>query len=305
MPYFLDVLMLLCALLGLIAGLLTPEVFLPISPYAIVIVAIGQFISFLPVRLRALFHLNRPQAGEVIMWSGIKVIVMPLFLWALTAALAPEQAPGMIMAGGAATAVMAPMLAGFLGGEVVRVMQVVLLTSITIPFTLPFLLKLCLGAEAAFSLFNMFLMLALAVVSPSLLVLFMRRFTPRALRAVSRPAPYIGRFLVFFTASSLIAPYAGAVLQDVGHSLFLFALAAGAVLAASGLAFSLCLLLRLPAITGVLVLGLGNFGLSAATASHFLGQDATILAMGFMLPGFLPVPFLRLWADKKLSLSAV
>ncbi|MDR1396403.1 MAG: hypothetical protein LBJ14_01515 [Desulfarculales bacterium] len=297
--------MILCALLGLGAGVLAPEVFLPVSPYAIVIVAIGQFISFLPVRLKALLRLSPSQAGEVIMWSGIKVMVMPLFLWALTAALAPEQAAGMIMAGGVATAVMAPMLAGFLGGNVVRVMQVVLLTSLIMPFTLPFLLKLCLGAEVAFNLFNMFLMLALAVLSPSLLVLLMRRFTPRALGVIARPAPYIGRFMVFFTASSLIAPYAGAVLQDFCHSLFLFLLASGAVLAASGVAFSLCFFLRLPATTGVLVLGLGNFGLAAATASHFLGQDATVLAMGFMLPSFLPMPFLRLWADKKLPLAAV
>jgi predicted Na+-dependent transporter len=237
----------------------------------------------------------------VALWSGFKVLVIPLLFWPLTSLAAPEQVSGMIVSTGTASAVMAPMIVGFLRGNVVRAMQIVIVTSAAIPFTLPFLLKLCLDTEISFNLLEMSFMLSLAVIPPSLLVLFMRRFTPRALEAVSGPAPYVGRFIGFFTVAGAISPYSHIFMNDPLHSLFLFALAFGAVFLASLLGFGVSLLSGLPAVSGVMSLGFGNFGLSIAVASQFLGQDATILALGFMLPCLLPVPFLRLWVDKKQS----
>jgi BASS family bile acid:Na+ symporter len=302
-PYILDYLMILSSVLGMLAGLALPEIFRFFAPYTLLFVAMGQFISFLPVNLGSLFRLSLYQSGEVLLWGGLKVLALPLFLWFLASLAAPEQVTGMIVSGGTATAVMAPMIAGFLRGNVVRVMQIVIITSIAIPFTVPFLLNIHLGAAIDFNLLAMSLTLSLAVIPPSLLVLLMRRFTPRALRAVSVPAPYVGRFVGFFMIAGVISPYSDMITHDLTHSLFLFALAFGAVFLASCLGFGFSLLLGLPAVTGVIVLGFGNFGLSAVVASQFLGHDATVLAMGFMLPGLLPVPFLRMWVDKRLTRS--
>jgi BASS family bile acid:Na+ symporter len=300
-PYILDYLMILSSGLGLLAGLALPDLFCFFTPYALLFVALAQFISFMPVRLRSLFRLSVREGGEVALWSGLKLLVLPLFLWLLTSLIAPEQVPGMIMSGGTATAVMAPMVVGFLRGNVVRMTQIVIVTSVAMPFTVPFLLNLHLDAAVSFDLSAMALTLSLAVIPPSLLVLFMRRFTPNCLRAIAGPAPYVGRFMGFFMVAGVIAPYSHLVIHNPGHSLFLFALAFGAVFLASGMGFGISLLLGMPATTGGLVLGFNNFGVAAVAAGQFLGFDATMLALGFILPGFMPVPLLRLWLNHTLS----
>ena len=299
LAYILDFLLILFAVLGILLALLFPDVFIHLSPYAIICVASTQFLNFLAIRVRDVFRLNARQAGEVALWSAFKLIILPLLLWPLTSLLAPELVPGMLMATGIATAVMAPMIAGFLRGDVIRVMQVVFITSAIMPLSLPFLMRVCLGTEIHFDLFKLGLLLGAGVILPSILAVVLRMLLPGVAYAIQRTTPFVGRALTFFLAAALVAPYGPAIMQDASHALLLSFYSFAAVLICSSIGFLLCLLLNLPATTGMLVLGFANFGLSAATSSYFLGQDATIVAIGFMLPGLLPIPFLRMWAQRR------
>ena len=297
--YLLDIAVLAVIVLGIFCGITLQKIFIYLTPYVIVLVAVGQFLTFMPIRLISLFKMERRHLGEVALWSILKIAVLPMLLWPLAWQLSPNLAAGVVFTGGAATAVLAPMIAGVLHGNTVRVMQVVIVTSAIMPFSLPLLMDLGFGAHIEFDLWRMGLMLGLAVIIPSIAAILVRRYLPRLGALTLRVGPVAGRSTFFFTAAGLTAPYADLFTQDTGHVAYLMCIAAGAVVFACLAGFILAWLVGMPVITGVLCLGFGNFGLTAATASHFLGNDATIIAIGFMLPSMLPVPFMRLWAERR------
>lgn len=297
--YFLDILALVTIILGFFSAIIFQEVFIHLAPYTIVVVALAQFISFMPVKVLSLFKMSLNDMGEVMLWSFLKIIALPLLLWPLAYLFDPNLVAGIILTGGAATAVMAPMIASLLQGNTVRIMQVVIVSSIAMPFSLPLFMELCVGARIEFDMLRMGVVLGLAVAVPTLLAVVVRRVFPALTIYTLKAGPVLGRCLFFFTASGLVAPYALIFKQETAHCLYLMAASAGAVLFSALVGYLVARILGLPFVTGVLSLCFVNFGLTAVIASYFLGPDATILGIGFMLPSMLPVPFLRLWAERK------
>ncbi len=297
--YLLDILVLCAIAFGFFCGIEFETIFIHLAPYTIVVVAVGQFLSFMPIKVLSLFKVSWRHLGEVSLWSALKIAALPLLLYPLAWYVNPDIAAGVVFTGGAATAVLAPMIAGVLRGDMVRVMQVVAITSVIMPFSLPLFMRWCLGAEIEFDLWRMGMMLGLAVVVPSVLAVLVRRYLPKLGALVLRASPVMARCLFFFTASGLVAPYASLFTHNTAHTAYLMAISTAAVVFSAIIGFAFAKLCKMPIITGVLSLSFGNFGLTAVTASHFLGDDATIIAIGFMLPSMLPVPFLRLWAERR------
>jgi BASS family bile acid:Na+ symporter len=299
-----DALMIVGALAGLFCGVVFDHIFIFIAPYAVVLVGFAQFLSLMPVKVLSLFKINRKQAGEIALWAFLKLLALPLLLLPLTWLFEPRLTGAMTMAGGTATAVLAPLIAGILRGDIVRVMQVVMITSLIMPFSLPLLVWLTSGAYIEFDLTSMGLLLGLAIIIPSLLVVMVRRYLPAVAVITLKTGPLLGRLSIFFTAAALISPCAQFVRNNFGYCMRLTALSWAAVLFSALLALAAVKIWKLPAVTGVLTLSFCNFGLAAVTSSHFLDTDSTVLIIGFLLPSILPIPILRMRARARLPKPA-
>jgi hypothetical protein len=90
---FMDALMVGGALAGLFCGVAFDCTFIFIAPYAVVLVGLAQFLSLMPVKVLSLFKINRKQAGEIALWSFLKLLVLPLLLLPLIWLFEPRLAP--------------------------------------------------------------------------------------------------------------------------------------------------------------------------------------------------------------------
>jgi hypothetical protein len=297
-----DVILLVLAIGGLATGALWPEFGLLLTPWTVHLLMAQLFCSFLGVDFQALAHLRSEDVLEVGVIGGVKLIVLPILLWAIATVLAPGLALPVLLLSGVSTGVTAPFIATLLGTSPNRMLQVTVLTSALVPLTLPGLVSLLLGQRLEIPYSHMARLLALIMLPPGILVFLLKRHAPRFVHPMERMAVPLGLPLFFFINVSIIAPFAGQVTGQFDRVLASLGLATvlTVVFVACGLGLSVLWPRRLDGLSGALGLTCVNNVLVAVFAARFFGSDPTLLAVVYMFPYFL-VLFPMRWMAKRLK----
>lgn len=295
-----DILLILVAFAGIAAGVLAPGPAGLFTPAALYLMMAILFLSFLRLDFAGLVSLRGADLAEVAFWSALKLIALPLTLWAFTAWLAPSLALPVLLVSGVSTGVTAPFMSALLGGDTPRVLQITVVTSLLLPVTLPGLVDLLMGRELTIPFWHMARLLAMVIFLPSLAALAVRKFVPNVtgkLQAVGYP---ISLTLFFLINAGVFAPYAH-FLREQQAQLWEAALTAtilGAVYAGLGLGLGRLWPARLNALTGAMSLTFINNVLVVVFAARFFGPEAPLLAAAYMLPYFSVLLLLRKVSQK-------
>ena len=294
--------MLVLAIGGLATGVLWPKFGLLLTPWTVHLLMAQLFCSFLGVNFQALARLRSEDALEVGVIGVVKLIVLPILLWAISAVLVPGVALPVLLLSGVSTGVTAPFIATLLGASPNRMLQVTVLTSALVPVTLPALVSLLLGQQLEIPYSHMARLLALIMLPPGILVFLLKRYTPRLVLPMERMAVPLGLPLFFFINISIIAPFAGQVTGQFDHVLVSLGLAAtlAVIFVACGLGMSVLWPRRLDGLSCALGLTCINNVLVAVFAARFFGSDPTLLAVVYMFPYFL-VLFPMRWMARRLK----
>lgn len=283
-----DLLLLVVAFAGVGCGLAWPEFTGWLTPLALYLMMTILFLSFLRLDFRALVRLKAADLTEVAVWSGLKLLLLPLALWALTAWLAPEFALPVLLLSGVSAGVTAPFMSALLGGDTPRVLQVVVVTSLLLPVTLPGLVALLMGRHLQIPFAHMARMLALVVFLPAGAAFLVRTLLTRLAQRLERVGFQVSLTLFFGINAGVFAPYAayfrlqrGQVVQAV-----VLAYALGAVYSGAGLLLGRLWPTRLNGLTGAMTLTFLNNVLVVVFAARFFGPEAPLLAAAYLLPYF-------------------
>ncbi len=290
-----DILVILVTMGGILAGVLWPGPAGALQPQTVYFLMALLFLSFLRLDFKALWHPAPGVLWEVALWTLAKLLLAPLLLWGLAAWLLPAWALPVLVLSAMSAGVSGPFFAAMLGADMVRVLMVVVATSLLVPFTLPALVRLLAGTETGISFWEMFRLLAMVIFSPLALLLVLRRLTPGFVERLARVSFHISLGLLFFISAAVFAPFGGYVKsrpeQFLVASLLAFALAAVYL----GLALLLTRLGRgrLDALTGQVALVYINNVLGLVFAGRFLDTQSVLLTGCYLLPYYLALLPLR------------
>ena len=282
------------AFAGMACGVLWPRHTVFLGAYAVHGMMIILFMSFLRMDFTSLLRLRPGDLAEVAFWVMVKLALLPAVMWAITWLLLPDYALPVLLLCGVATGVTAPFFAGVLGADLGRVLQLTVVSSLLVPFTLPALLKLLAGAEVSVSFVDMARMLALVIFLPLGLALMIRRLWPRLAQTVLNIQFPVSVTLFGLINMGIFAGYAGFFrehLDQVGGitllsmGLVVVSVGGGALLGATSRHFS--------GLTGAVGLTFINNVLALVFGADFFGPRAALLAAMYMLPIFLSLIPLR------------
>lgn len=299
-----DLWLILVAMAGIALGVGLPAVGLLIRPTVLYLMMTILFMSFLKIDLAGLARFGPGDAAAVVLWSGLKLIALPVVLWALARWLLPGYALAVLLLTATSTGVTAPFFAVLLGANTVRVLQLVVVTSLLVPLTLPALVRLLMGAEVAIGFMPMARMLLLIIVVPFALSLATRRWLPALARAIDRVQYPLSLTLFFLINWGVFAAYRGLLVGhgwDLAVAVGVAGVLAGVYCAAGCLAGVLAGRGE-DALTGGVMMTYINNVLVIVFASQFFGQhqpEAPLLAAMYLVPFFFVVIPLRWVAGRR------
>ena len=273
-------------LAGILGGVSIPETAAVFSPYVLQCMMVILFLSFLRLDFKALVGLGGTALFEVAVWSTLKLLVLPIFVWSVCRLVFPDYALAVLLLAGVSAGVTAPFFAGLLGANVERVLQVVVITSLLVPLTLPSLARLLMGAELTIAYWPMVRLLFLVIFIPLFLSLGMRRAMPAAM-------PYLARYqfpilLVLFLSINLgvFATYADFLRAHIKEVVTIIVVCCCNALVFAGSGFLLGRLSggRLKGLDGAVLMTYVNNVLIVVFAARFFGPTEPLMAAAYLLP---------------------
>lgn len=268
----------------------------PFHPFLIYFMMLVLFVSFLRIDFEPLFSISKRWVFKLIFIIFMKLIVLPIIVFFVFSVLFPPFALPALLLTGISTGVVAPFIATLVNANTVLVFQMVTLTSIAAPFTLPFLVKLLVGADLSISVVDMLTLLTKVIFIPLIAVLLVRRLYPILLDKLLRIQYSASLTLFAIINLGVFAKYS----QFFKHNLtdILTCLLVACVLAILYYAVGFILLPRqnlsnrfaagvsLAAVNNVLVI---------MFSSQFFGPLAPMLAAMYMFPYYLMIPPIKLF----------
>jgi bile acid:Na+ symporter, BASS family len=223
-----DIILFCVVFASFVAGILLPRVGGLFQPFILVFLMAILFLSFLTVRLEDIRRLFRDQGKTVLWLSFLKLIAFPIGVYLLFRIFLPSYAPAALLLAGSSTGVVAPFISTLVSANAALVLAIVVITSIFVPFTLPFLAKILLGQTMEISLLVMIGMLALVIFIPVAAVRTVQIFIPKAVRPILK-ARYVLSLMIFAgTNMGVFSQYSaffyrnpGTILEATGISILL------------------------------------------------------------------------------------
>ncbi|RLB13233.1 MAG: bile acid:sodium symporter [Deltaproteobacteria bacterium] len=289
-----DLLLLIVVFSSMIAGILFPSLGRYFQAYPLYCMMFLLFLSFLSLELRDIGKTLRKQLPLAVWLAFFKLAALPVVVYFVFKLTYPRFAPAALLLASVSTGVVAPFIATLVRSNGPLVLLMVVMTSLLVPFTLPFLVKLFLGRSLDISLLAMMKVLSLIVFVPVLAVEGCRKWLPGALSRLLQWRYPVS--LAIFAAINLgvFSKYAGYFRQQPGvlmRTAFV-ALGLGGMLFIFGL---LSALRAAPMDKTAAVIAAGNINnvLIIVFAAQFFGPlEATVAAM-YMIPFFLLIFPLR------------
>lgn len=166
-------------LLGIVAGLLLPDVFRPISPYGTYMLMLIFFASSL--RLNLLELLGYAKDWKMLLLSGgFMLVFLPLAMWLPPQIFAPDWALAFLIMGAMPTGMTIALIADLFGGKTSLALVVTAVTSLLAPLTIPLIFWIAIGRVVPVPILTLFANLFITIVVPFVAATFLQRRAPKA-----------------------------------------------------------------------------------------------------------------------------
>jgi BASS family bile acid:Na+ symporter len=289
-----DLLLLIVVFSSMVGGILLPRLGRYFQPYPLYCMMFLLFLSFLSLEVSAIGKTLREQFPLAVWLAFFKLVALPVVVYFLFKLTYPRFATAVLLLASVSTGVVAPFIATLVRCNGPLVLLMVVVTSLLVPFTLPFLVKLFLGRSLDISLFAMMKVLSLIVFVPVVAVEGCRKWLPGVLALLLRWRYSVS--LGIFAAINLgvFSKYGG----YFRHQPEILMSTSFAALALGGMLFILGFLSAWRAkpmdkIAAAIAAGNINNVLIIVFSSQFFGPlEATVAAM-YMIPFFLLIFPLR------------
>ena len=295
-----DILLVIVVLSSMTVGILYPDFGFFFEAMPIYCLMALFFLSYLSIELDAVWKTLKDHRGEILAFTVLKSLILPVVLFLVFNYLAPTYALSALLLTGVSTGVVAPFISNLVRGNSSLVLVVVVMTSILAPITLPALIQVVAAKQVEISLFGMIRMLTMVIFVPIIAVEILRRLTPDLLQPVMKWRFPIS--LLLFAIINLGVFYRYAPFFKKEPSVIIMATVVGFVLAAICCAIGIFFFRKGSVenqLAGAVMLVNINNVLVIVFSSKFFGPLEPLVAAMYVIPFFVIVIPLRYYHHRK------
>jgi bile acid:Na+ symporter, BASS family len=188
-------LLFLVVVISMAIGVFLPQFSKVFAPYLLIWLGALLFLNLIQLEASDLVSaFARPK--NIVLLSLIKLVVLPLVLYASTLVIYPSLALSVLLLSGISTGLGAPFVANFIGSNFTLIVGLIIVTSLAVPFILPPLVHLLVGSHISIPLTQMIVLLAAALFTPFLAGWVTKRFSTKAAEYVSENSLYFSIVLI-------------------------------------------------------------------------------------------------------------
>jgi BASS family bile acid:Na+ symporter len=292
-------------------GVLLPQVTKIFAPYLLIWLGALLFLNLIQLEASDLVSaFARPK--NIVLLSLIKLVVLPLVLYASTVVIYPSLALPILLLSGISTGLGAPFVANFVGSKFTLIVGLIIVTSLAVPFVLPPIVHLLVGSHFSIPLTQMIVLLAAALFTPFLAGWVTKRFSTKAAEYVSENSLYFSIVLIalinmavfskisiyffesplFVIEMTLIAFLLFGVYGTVGYTLTLF-VSRGKKSITNDSQSNTKESKRTAAIEGLIAMAYVNNILVAVFAEQFFGIQTAVIPALYNIPYYIGIIILK------------
>ena len=176
-------------------GVMLPQFSKIFAPYLLIWLGALLFLNLIQLETSALLS-TFARAKHIVLLSIIKLVVLPLALYASTSVIYPPMALPILLLSGISTGLGAPFVANFVGSKLTLIVGLIIVTSLAVPFVLPPIVHLLYGSHFSIPLIHMMMLLSAALFAPLLAGWFTRKFAHNIADFISQKSLYLSIVLI-------------------------------------------------------------------------------------------------------------
>lgn len=203
-----DFLLLAVSFGSLIAGILAPGACAPLQPYPVAFMMLLLFLSFLSIRISAIWQTVRQFPLRVAWFLLFRMVLFPVAVALLFQRIWPAYSLAALLLAGISTGAVAPFFANLLQANTALVLVMVMVSSLLVPFTLPPLVAVLFGQSMEIPMLQMMRLLVMVVFIPLAASEVLKRATPRTVDLIRRRQFPLSLMLFAMTNLGIFSQYA-------------------------------------------------------------------------------------------------
>ena len=196
----------LAVTISMVTGVLLPQLSKIFGPYILVWLGGLLFLNLIQLDTSDLISAF-VRARQIAFLSLIKLVVLPLALYAPTVIFYPTLALPVLLLSGISTGLGAPFVANFVGSELPLIVGLIIVTSLAVPFVLPPIVHILFGSHFSIPVIHMIVLLAVALFVPLLAGWFTKKFAPKIAEIVSEKSFYLSIILIVIINIALFSKF--------------------------------------------------------------------------------------------------
>jgi len=205
-------------LFGGISAYFLPDLFLPVKDSLDIVLMATFFLGFLKIDLAEIIYLRNNKLRLFILVI-FYLIVLPLLFFAISGPLNSDIRMGLFLIFATSAAMAAPILATIYKLNILWSAAFAISTSFLIPFTIPFLVKICFELDVKINTLEMILFLAKIILIPVILAFLAKKFLKKPVENLKKISGFVGTIIMTIFVAILVAKN-NAVIKENIYSIF-------------------------------------------------------------------------------------
>ncbi|HKQ21938.1 MAG TPA: arsenic resistance protein, partial [Nitrososphaeraceae archaeon] len=241
--------------------------------------------------------------------SIMKVIVIPVTMYAVTSQISSKHALPVLLLSGISTGLGAPFVTNYVGGKLSIIVGMVIVTSLAVPFILPMLVYALYNTEFSIPFFDMIFLLVVSLVFPLLTSGLIKKYLPKLATRIKKSSLLLSiilmdmiNFAIFSNFSTYFYFDSSFVILTTVVAILLFA-----IFAITGYFMSYFIKrdssIR-SRISGLIVMSYVNNILVTVFAQQFFGSQVAALAAFYNIPYYMGIILLKVLFSRKVKISS-
>ncbi|WP_458718982.1 bile acid:sodium symporter family protein [Candidatus Nitrosocosmicus sp. R] len=203
----------LSVLFSTILGLLFPNIGILVEPYLLLWLGLLLLFNLININLSELYTVfSHPK--NLIILTIVKLVLLPVGLYAIMNLFSLTIVPinsnlmlSVFLLSGISTGLGSPFVVNFVGGRLPIVVGLIIATSLTVPFLLPILIFLFFSSNFAIPIFDMIVLLLVALMLPLIASQLLKKISPKLTDLINKQSLNLSLVFIFLINLGVFAKY--------------------------------------------------------------------------------------------------